>query len=200
MIHPPDVIEKYAPDAVIGAIGTGSESASVLAEGVSAVAPVAASCWWRVMGEGLRESEQEQKRQNGRIRKGEPLHNCALHLQGVEFHEENHFESEAHNQPPVLVRLTIKRKASTKTSFGVFPNGSPPKNQPLLPAVATSLSKGGTQHSFPPSDYFRRTPAGQLTLKRREVKPQKSLTPRPSVETSACRAHSFFPSTLSSFL
>merc|ERR1712012_791200 len=43
MIHPPDVIEKYAPDAVIGAIGTGGEPASVPATGVSAAAPVAAS-------------------------------------------------------------------------------------------------------------------------------------------------------------
>ena len=43
MMYPPDVIEKYASDAVIGAIGTGSESASVPAAGVSAATPVAAS-------------------------------------------------------------------------------------------------------------------------------------------------------------
>ena len=43
MIHPLDVIEKYAPDAVIGAIGTGGEPASVPATGVSAVMLVAAS-------------------------------------------------------------------------------------------------------------------------------------------------------------
>ena len=44
MIQPPDVNEKHAPDAVIGAIGTGGESASVPAAGVSAAVPVAASC------------------------------------------------------------------------------------------------------------------------------------------------------------
>ena len=41
MIHPPDVIEKYAPDAVIGTLGTGAGSAP--ASNVSAVAQVAAS-------------------------------------------------------------------------------------------------------------------------------------------------------------
>merc|ERR1719284_1906775 len=43
MIHPPDVIEKYAPDAVIGAVGTGGEPASVPAAGVSAAKQVVAS-------------------------------------------------------------------------------------------------------------------------------------------------------------
>jgi len=43
MIHPPDVIEKYAPDAVIGTLGTGGESGSVPAASVSAVKQVAAS-------------------------------------------------------------------------------------------------------------------------------------------------------------
>merc|ERR1719284_353827 len=43
MIHPPDVIEKYAPDAVIGTLGTGGESGSVPAASVSAVKQVATS-------------------------------------------------------------------------------------------------------------------------------------------------------------
>merc|ERR1719284_1226541 len=43
MIHPPDVIEKYAPDAVIGTLGTGGESGSVPAASVSAVKQVVAS-------------------------------------------------------------------------------------------------------------------------------------------------------------
>ena len=41
MIHPPDVIEKYARDAIIGTRGTGASSAP--ASNVSAVAQTAAS-------------------------------------------------------------------------------------------------------------------------------------------------------------
>merc|ERR1711879_562691 len=41
MIHPPDVIPKYAPDAVIGAIGTGAPAATAAPVGSgSAAAPL----------------------------------------------------------------------------------------------------------------------------------------------------------------
>merc|ERR1712045_670229 len=40
MIHPPDVIGKYAPDAVIGVIGTAAQAAAV-SGGAAAAAPAA---------------------------------------------------------------------------------------------------------------------------------------------------------------
>merc|ERR1712136_679004 len=64
MIPPPDVIEKYAPDAVIGAIGTGGESASVPAAGVSAVTPVAASV---VGGSRAKDYTKANKNRNDRM-------------------------------------------------------------------------------------------------------------------------------------
>ena len=41
-VHLPDVIKRYVPDAVIGTIESGGESASIPASGVSAAAPFAA--------------------------------------------------------------------------------------------------------------------------------------------------------------
>merc|ERR1719502_1188389 len=45
MIHPPDVIGKYAPDAVIGVVGDGSASAAAAgaSSGGSAAAPAASA-------------------------------------------------------------------------------------------------------------------------------------------------------------
>merc|ERR1719163_2741288 len=42
MIHPPDVIGKYAPDAVIGKIGAGGAPAAVAAAPAAGAAPAAA--------------------------------------------------------------------------------------------------------------------------------------------------------------
>merc|ERR1719145_378928 len=39
MIHPPDVIPKYAPDAVIGVVGTGAPAAGAVAAAGGAKAP-----------------------------------------------------------------------------------------------------------------------------------------------------------------
>merc|ERR1712012_1473005 len=64
MIHPPDVIEKYAPDAVIGAVGTGGEPASVPAAGVSAAAPVAAAVSG---GSRLKDYAKANKNRNDRM-------------------------------------------------------------------------------------------------------------------------------------
>merc|ERR1719428_344140 len=41
MIHPPDVIGKYAPDAVIGIVGTAAQAAAVGGGGAAAAAPAA---------------------------------------------------------------------------------------------------------------------------------------------------------------
>jgi len=43
MIHPPDVISKYAPDAIIGKLGTGAPAAAAPAAGGAAPAAVAAA-------------------------------------------------------------------------------------------------------------------------------------------------------------
>merc|ERR1719200_85101 len=41
MIHPPDVIPKYAPDAIIGVVGTAAQLAAASGKSAAAAAPVA---------------------------------------------------------------------------------------------------------------------------------------------------------------
>ena len=125
---------------------------------------------------------------------------CASRRHGMHGFKSEACGSRRTNQPSqVRVRLTLKRKASTKTNFGVsFPLAHRRRRgKPLLPADAISLSKCGTQPSFWPADYIQET----TTLKdsdrpahteKKEVKLQKPLTYRPCFEISACRSHSFF--------
>ena len=126
---------------------------------------------------------------------------------------------------PVLVRLSNRQKVSTKTSFGIsFPMAhSRRREEPLLPAVANSLSKGGAQPSFRPSDKNTRTK--RLTIEKKELPHSEesticskterlkrassslernkasltnSLSSEPSFATSACHINSL--TTLLSFL
>eukprot|EP00928_Gymnodinium_smaydae_P038637 TRINITY_DN2660_c0_g1_i3.p2 TRINITY_DN2660_c0_g1~~TRINITY_DN2660_c0_g1_i3.p2 ORF type:complete len:487 (+),score=145.61 TRINITY_DN2660_c0_g1_i3:216-1463(+) len=60
MIHPPDVIGKYAPDAVIGAIGAGAPAASAAAGG-GAAAPLLAKSGHRARNYELKDKNRKQR-------------------------------------------------------------------------------------------------------------------------------------------